>query len=191
MNIEVEIKIEISDIGQIREKVAKMGKLIKSINQIDDYYIPCHRDFFAQKPFPVEWLRIRQNPDKAIFEYDLSINKDEKGEQECAKEYETEIANPEELRKILGFLDFKKVVTVNKKREYWNCGKIEVALDEIEGLGTFIEAEAKGNFKDNSEAKIACINFLESIGIADVKNKQINKGYPVLFLEKVTKENKN
>ena len=184
MNIEVEIKIEIDNFDEIKKKVAEKGSLIKSINQIDEYYIPSHRDFFAQKPFPVEWLRIRTNPDKTIFEYDLSINKNEKGEQECAQEYETEISDPEEFRKILNFLDFKKVVVVDKQREYWNCGDIEVALDKVKDLGSFIEAEAKGDFKNTAEAKTACIDFLKSLGIEDAISKQINKGYPVLYLEK-------
>jgi len=184
MNIEVEIKIKIDNFDEIKERVAQKGKLIKSINQVDEYYIPSHRDFFAQKPFPVEWLRIRTNPDKVVFEYDLSINKNEKGEQECAQEYETEISDPEEFRKILNFLDFKKVVVVDKQREYWNCGDIEVALDKVKDLGSFIEAEAKGDFKNTAEAKMACVNFLKNLGIEDVKGKQINKGYPVLYLEK-------
>lgn len=183
MNIEVEIKVKVDNLEEIKDKVSKIGKLIKSIRQIDDYYIPCQRDFFNQKPHPVEWLRIRTNPDKVIFEYDLSINKDADGKQECAEEYETEISNPEDFRKILNFLDFKKVITVDKQREYWMCGNIEVALDTIKDLGTFIEAEAKGDFNSNIEAERACINFLEKLGIKDVEKKQINKGYPVLVLE--------
>ena len=83
MNIEIEIKVKIDDIEGVRKKVNNLGKLIKSIDQIDDYYIPCHRDFFAEKPHPVEWLRIRSNPDKTIFEYDRSINKNENGIQEA------------------------------------------------------------------------------------------------------------
>lgn len=184
MNFEVEIKVEISDIEQIREKVAKMGKLKKSIRQIDDYYIPCQRDFFAQKPHPTEWLRIRTNPDKTIFEYDKSINKKANGEQEGAEEYETEVSNPDEFRKILGFLDFKKVITVDKQREYWDCGNIEVALDKIAGLGSFIEAEATGDFENNQKAKDTCLKFLENLGIENPVGQQINKGYPVMILEK-------
>lgn len=184
MNIEVEIKIEINNFEEIKKKVAEKGKLIKSINQIDDYFIPSHRDFFAQKPHPIEWLRIRTNPDKVIFEYDKSINKKANGEQECAEEYETLISEPEEFRKILSFLDFKKVVTVNKQREYWDCGNIEVALDKVEGLGCFIEAEAKGDFKDSTEAKQTCLKFLEELGIENAGDKEIKKGYPVLYLEK-------
>jgi adenylate cyclase class 2 len=184
MNIEVEIKIKIDNFEEIKTKVSSIGKLVKAIKQIDDYYIPSHRDFFALKPHPVEWLRIRTNPDKVVFEYDKSINKKDDGEQDCAEEYETGISDVEEFKKILGFLDFKKVITVEKQREYWMCGDIEVALDYIKDLGYFIEAEAKGDFKDLEEAKKACIDFLESLGIDDVKNNQIRKGYPQLLLER-------
>lgn len=184
MNVEVEIKVEISNFEEIKSKVAAIGKLIKSIRQIDDYFVPCHRDFFAQKPHPVEWLRTRTNPDKVIFEYDKSINKKVNGEQECAEEYETEISNAEEFRKILSFLDFKKVITIDKQREYWDCGNIEVALDKVEGLGDFIEAEASGDFGSNEKAKETCLKFLENLGIQNPEKVQINKGYPVLLLEK-------
>ena len=184
MNVEVEVKIEIENFEEVKAKVSAVGKLIKSIKQIDEYYVPCHRDFFAQKPQPTEWLRIRTNPDKVIFEYDKSINKKANGEQECAEEYETVISDPEEFRKILNFLDFKKVVNVDKQREYWDCGDLEIALDNVAGLGSFIEVEAKGNFDNTSKAKEACFKFLEELGVKNAENIQINKGYPVLLLEK-------
>jgi adenylate cyclase, class 2 len=183
MNIEVEIKVKVTDLNRLKERLPEYGKLMKSIKQIDEYFIPCHRDFFAQKPHPVEWLRIRTNPDRVFFEYDKSINKKADGEQECAEEYETEISNPEEFRKILGFLDFKKIVTVDKNREYWDCGSFEVALDEVKGLGFFVEVEAKGDFRDNAEAKEKCIDFLKQLGVENVENNYIKKGYPVLLLE--------
>ncbi|MFA6405115.1 MAG: class IV adenylate cyclase [Candidatus Paceibacterota bacterium] len=188
MNIEVEIKVKINNFDEIKKKVSDIGKLVKKIKQIDDYYIPCQRDFFAKKPHPIEWLRIRTNPDKVIFEYDRSVNKDKSGEQDCAEEYETEISNVKEFKKILKFLDFEKVVTIKKQREYWMCKDIEVALDHIEGLGYFIEAEAKGDFKNTKEAKIACIKFLETLGIKDVDRIQIRKGYPQLLLESLGKK---
>jgi adenylate cyclase, class 2 len=183
MNIEVEIKVKINNFEEIKKKVSSLGKLVKSIKQIDNYYVPFHRDFFAKKPHPDEWLRIRTNPDRVVFEYDKSINKRADGEQDYAEEYETEISNSEEFKKILEFLDFKMVATVEKHREYWMCGNIEVALDKIKELGSFIEAEAIGNFKNKKEAKIACIKFLENLGIKDVENIQIKKGYPQLLLE--------
>lgn len=183
MNIEVEIKVKIDNFEEIKEKVSKIGKLIKSIKQIDDYYVPIHRDFFVKKPHPVEWLRIRTNPDKVVWEYTKSINPKENGDYDYAEEYETEISEKSELEKILGFLDFKKSVTIDKYREYWMCSGIEVALDNVTDLGYFIEAEAKGDFKDEKEAKEECIKFLENLGITDIENKRIKKGYPEIYLE--------
>jgi len=184
MNIEVEIKIKITNPDELREKLLGYGKLLKSIRQIDEYYVPYHRDFFAQKPHPTEWLRIRTNPDKVFFEYDKSINKKSDGEQECAEEYETQISDPGEFRNILHFLDFKKVVTVDKEREYWDCGKFEIALDDVRGLGFFVEVEAKGDFKSNVEAKKECIDFLKQFATENIESNYIKKGYPVLLLEK-------
>ncbi|MFH1967904.1 MAG: CYTH domain-containing protein, partial [bacterium] len=101
-----------------------------------------------------------------------------------AEEYETEISNPDELRKILDFLDFKKMTTVDKQREYWDCGNFEIALDIVKNLGYFIEVEATGNFESPAQAKQACLDFLESIGIKNAESVQIKKGYPVMLLEK-------
>lgn len=184
MNIEVEIKAKIDNFEEIRRKVSLKGKLIKSIRQIDEYYVPCHRDFFAQKPHPTEWLRIRTNPDKIVFEYDKSVNKRADGKQEYAEEYETEILSVEDFKKILNFLDFKKIITVDKQREYWDCGNLEIALDRVKGLGSFIEAEAKGSFKNAAEAEKDCLNFIKELGIKGIEEKQIKKGYPVLILNK-------
>ena len=183
MNIEVEIKVKIDNFEEIKEKVSKIGKLIKSIRQIDDYYVPSHRDFFARKPHPIEWLRIRTNPDKVVWEYTRSINQKEDGDYDYAEEYETEVKDKSELEKILGFLDFKKSITIEKYREYWMCGGIEIALDNVTGLGYFIEAEAKGDFKNEAEAKEECIKFLEELGINNVEENRIKTGYPELYLE--------
>lgn len=184
MNIEVEIKVKIDNFEEIRKKVSERGILVKSIRQIDEYYVPCHRDFFAQKPHPTEWLRIRTNPDKVVFEYDKSVNKKADGGQEYAEEYETDILNVEDFRKILGFLDFKKIIAVDKQREYWDCGDLEIALDRIKELGSFIEVEAKGSFETATEAEKECLKFIEKLGIKNIEEKHIKKGYPVLLLNK-------
>lgn len=183
MNIEVEIKIKVENLEGLKKELPKFGKITKSIRQIDDYYIPCHRNFFERKPDPNEWLRIRHNPDCVIFEYDRSIDSAD-GSQLYAEEYETKISEPEEFKKILGFLDFKKVMTVDKKREYWDCEKFEVCLDEVENLGFFVEIEAKGDFKGNSEAMRECEKFAEKLGIKITKENRIKTGYPVLLLKK-------
>jgi len=183
MNIEVEIKVKVENLQEAKDKVSKVGKLIKSIDQIDEYYVPPHRNFIEKQPYPTEWLRIRTNPDKVVLEYSRSVNQKADGEHDYAEEYETAVEAPDELRKILEFLDFKKVVTVEKHREYWMCDKIEIALDEVKGLGAYVEAEAKGDFEDNKEAKRECIKFLETLGIKNVDTDYIKQGYARMLYE--------
>lgn len=182
MNIEIEIKVKIDNFDLLKDSLPKFGKLVKSIQQIDEYYTPIQRDFFAVKPHPVEWLRIRTNPDKVIFEYDKSIGKREDGLQDYAQEYETEIKQPDELRKILEFLDFKKVAIVDKQREYWDCGNFEVVLDNVKGLGYFVEVELKEDCSDGLIGRQKCMEFLGKLGIKVTESDITKTGYPVLLM---------
>jgi len=181
MHIEVEIKIKVDNFNLLKKALMGNGKLIKSIRQVDEYYTPCQRNFFKQKN-PTEWLRVRTNPDKTIFEYDKSINMQENGQQDYAQEYETEVKQPEELKKILKFLDFKKVITVDKKREYWDCGSFEVVLDEVKNLGSFVEVELVKNYKNASLGRQKCIDFLKKLNVQITENDIIKNGYPVLLM---------
>ncbi len=47
------------------------------------------------------------------------------------------------MTKILLALNFKEIVVVEKTRSTWVYKEAEVALDEVKGLGVFIELEMK------------------------------------------------
>ena len=47
------------------------------------------------------------------------------------------------IYKSRNFLDFKKVITVDKTREIYDCKDFEVVLDNVKNLGNFLEIEAK------------------------------------------------
>lgn len=185
MNIEVEIKVQIDDFKEVRERLESLGSLEKTISQSDEYYVPSHRNFFEQEPRPTEWLRIRINPDKVIFEYDRSVLDVQTGFQDYAEEYETDVSHPENLRKILEFLDFKKVIVVEKQREYWSCGNFEVVLDYVTNLGRFIEVEAKRDFASIQEARKACQDFLGDLGVPYSEKLEIREGYPTMLLRRL------
>jgi len=187
MKTEVEIKIKTSkeEFDNIKKILPAFGKFFLATRQVDEYYTPFHRNFFEKKPFPNEWLRIRTDEGKkSIFEYSTSLDRKKDDDDFYAEEYETEVSDVEELRKILSFLDFKKVIEVNKKREYWDCNQVEISLDEVEKLGFFVEVEASGVFETIKEARNTCIEFLEKLNIKDLKERIIEEGYPILLLEK-------
>ncbi|MDI6883274.1 MAG: hypothetical protein QMC93_02245 [Patescibacteria group bacterium] len=67
MHKEVELQIIIKDQKAVEKKLRKTGKFIKTRTQIDKYFVPPYRNFFAQKPEPLEYLRIRYEKGKKSF----------------------------------------------------------------------------------------------------------------------------
>jgi len=80
-------------------------------------------------------------------------------------------------------LDFKKIVIVDKQREYWDCGDFEVAVDDVKGLGYFVEVEAKSSFENTIQARQGCIKFLSKLEMTVNEDDLIKVGYPVMLLE--------
>ncbi|GEM_PF-3640113 len=58
------------------------------------------------------------------------------------------------LEKIFSALDFKKLITVDKKREvYLYKNEFEIAFDEVKNLGYFIEIEAKKILRNRKDKR--------------------------------------
>lgn len=56
-------------------------------------------------------------------------------------EHETEIADADELEKIIEHLGFVPYSDTTKTRQKAHLGDIEICIDSVEGLGDFAEAE--------------------------------------------------
>jgi predicted adenylyl cyclase CyaB len=58
---------------------------------------------------------------------------------------------------------------IEKKREIYRMGNIQVHLDEVMGLGNFIEIEAQGTEDEFSEDDLLgqCIGLMRDLGIRD------------------------
>lgn len=133
---EVEIKVRISDIKTIRDVIQSYGGIFsETLIEKDQYYNAPHRDF--QKTD--EALRIRETDNKTIVTY--------KGPKETIQgskvrsETNLLVNSAISADTILQSLGFFRVAVVTKKREYWKCQDFSIALDEVEGLGSFIEIE--------------------------------------------------
>jgi len=145
-------------------------------SQKDTYYIPKHRDFTKADPIS-EWLRLRES-EKNTINYKHWHNKDSNDANSC-DEYQT-VVDIKSMSLILKALDFKKIIIVDKKRMTWDYKKAEIAIDNVTGLGYFIELEAK-EFSDIEQAKVHLFKLIEEIDV-DV-GKIDTKGYPWHLLE--------
>jgi len=180
-NIEVEIQVIIKNPEKAEAKLNKTGKFIKSRRQIDKYYVPPHRDFFA-KDTPDEYLRVRYEEGKNHLNYSF-LYFGEDGWLRNTDEYETLIDKPEVVEEIFEKIGLMPKITVKKTRKYFDCGDFEVTLDQVENLGDFMEVEAKKDFGSIDKTRKACLDFLNSLGIEYEVKKEM--GYPRMLYKKL------
>lgn len=181
MNQEIEIQAKIFDPVDAENKIAKVGKFIKERKQIDKYFVTPQNDFFSKNP-PIEYLRIRQEDGKNHLNYSY-LHFDDKGFLKVTDEYETLVDKPETVEEIFNKIGLINKVTVVKTRKYFECDGFEVTLDNVEGLGDFMEVEAKKDFGGVDATRTACQKFLDDLGIKYEVKKEM--GYPRMLYKKM------
>ncbi|GGL01824.1 class IV adenylate cyclase [Mangrovihabitans endophyticus] len=181
--IEIEQKFAVPDAEALRTALAaRHAKPGTATRQVDTYYNAPHRDFLAPAAIS-EWLRIRRQDggDASLnFKRWHPIDADVKTH---ADEYETPVTDPEAVRLTLEALDFTVIAEVDKTREEWHLdGDVPtvVAIDTIDGLGTFAEFEFKGEAESPGDAIDQLTSLIESLKVP--LGDRINLGYPHLIL---------
>jgi len=125
---------------------------------------------------------IRKRGGKVILNYKHWYPENTEINTHC-DEYETDVEDVEQLKKMFSALNFKKLVTVEKEREVYNYNdEFEIGLDIVRELGYFIEIETMKNFGSVEKAREKLFEFAKSIGIDT--SKPDKRGYPYLLMEK-------
>jgi len=176
-NSEIEAKLKVQSHEQIRERLNELGALF-----IDEQY---QSDFYFDKPDGTltktdRCLRIRHSQSgrtkKIILTYKGRKQKDDFKKR---TQFETKLGDSEPIEKIFNEIGYSKKLLVEKKRQSWLLNKCEVALDQVPGLGKFVEIEGPDSQKIHSVKK--------RLGLEKLKN--ITESYAFL-LQKKTLKNK-
>lgn len=169
---EVEIKVKVEDFEKIRAKLEKLGCVFSEvIFQEDVVYIPFGIEF-TQVGTAENVLRIRKQNDKNIFTL-----KRKDVDPLVKIERETVIEDSEQLESILEYLGYAEVSRVKKERVKTKYKDMEICLDRVEELGSFVECEMITS-SDPMEAQGKMLGFLEKIGV-DVSARAY-LGYDIL-----------
>jgi predicted adenylyl cyclase CyaB len=129
----VEIKARYSDLGRARAMLGKLGARFAGADEQRDTYFAVSRGR----------LKLRDGPsEKALIFY-------ERPDAAAVKESTVALARLEQagdleplraaLREALGVR-----IEVRKRREIWFLENVKIHLDEVAGLGAFLEIEAQG-----------------------------------------------
>ncbi len=157
-----------------------MGEPEGEVEQVDLYYQhPC-RDFGETD----EALRLRRAGDRTVLTY----KGPRVGEEKSREEVEVEVEDFGAMDKILRKLGFEPLerVKVKKRREVYRVKfagrEVEVTLDEVEGLGTFLELEC--SVKDRSEIERAEKDLRRLAEELGAEGERIRKSYLEMLMER-------
>jgi len=174
---EIEVKARVEDPKSLLQMLKKHSVLIgEPVKQRDVVFSRPH----AHDNDPEEnWLRIRTEDDmRHIFTLKRSVT----GELDSI-EHETEIADTDELEKIISYLGYTLYSDLTKTRQKARIGDVEVCLDNVEGLGIFIEAEKLvDDAADAVRIQKELWEVLEKLGIN--RSTEETSGYDVLMRKK-------
>lgn len=136
MKREIEIKAKIQNTNSLRSFLQNKGCIFSpTVTQIDKIYLP--KGFtFATKKLTDPVLRIRSEGTKSILTFKRSQS------QDLDKiEIETVIEDPVSMHEMIVQLGFELSIEVQKTRETTKYGDFTVCIDNVVGLGAFIELE--------------------------------------------------
>ncbi len=133
----IEVEVKFRGFDGIEEKLLSAGfEFLEEKLEEDIYFSSPVRDFSKTD----EALRVRResNSGKAKLTY--------KGRKmdpltKTREELTVEVSDCENMKAILEKLGFEAVATVRKRRKVYRMGDVLACVDEVEGLGKFVELE--------------------------------------------------
>jgi adenylate cyclase class 2 len=179
--MEIEVKAYLKNKAGVVAQLEKLGCVLAPVKAQDDMVwveqVGSYEVFMANKVF----VRIRvQDGERVILT--AKISKASSGNNNLIKrEHEIVVDSAEEARNILQMLGLQEAVRTIKKRQTTVYGDYEICLDDVEGLGSFIEVEKIDDEAHASAAQTEIMTFLESLGVPAID--RVMKGYDMLMLE--------
>lgn len=131
--IEVELKFRVDSLQKVKERLISLGaRLLRSGEEVDIYLQhPC-RDFGRTD----EALRVRFLNDKVTLTY-----KGPRYYSAGKARVESNVVVEGDVVELLRNLGFKEFARLEKRREVYLLEEFAVYLDEVKGLGNFVEVE--------------------------------------------------
>jgi len=181
---EIEILVKVNNTIQESLGVLEKFKFLGKKQTLDIYYYDEFRDNLKLKDdkFPVEWFRVRQKGDSNFITYKKDNFENDKWIY--SDEYETEVKDFDMIKIIVDNLGLRELVKINNVKYLYEFENYEIVLEEVEGLGLFLEVEIM-NLEDDVnilDVKEKIYDFMKDLNL-DI-SEELNQGKPEMMLEK-------
>jgi adenylate cyclase class 2 len=170
---EVELKFPIADADEMTLQLLARGARPGNVVRQSDLYFqhPC-RDFRQTH----EALRLRKTVDGLRITYKGPIiDSRTKMRRELELPVGRDPGDFNQFRELLTILGFEAVRGVEKTRAVydlmWEGRQLELAVDAVDGLGTFLEIESMASDSDRDAARDAILQLAEKLGLKDPEKR--------------------
>ena len=145
MAFEIEAKLKVDSLESIAESLEILDAEFVEVQMQTDSYFDNNAQTMKKSD---QCLRIRKQRTEKETKMFLTY-KGRKQQDNFKKRQEIDIPVPadSEADELLKALEFKKALVIEKKRSLWKLDDCLVALDEVSGLGNFIEIEGANDKK--------------------------------------------
>ncbi|MFB6159879.1 MAG: class IV adenylate cyclase [Haloferacaceae archaeon] len=159
---EVELKVR-ADHEAVRARLERLGaERLGRVSQRDTYYDAPHREF----PETDEALRIRHvagpEGERAKLAYKGPLVE---AASKTREEHETAVSDPDATAAALEGLGFSPAATVEKERERYRLDGYTVTLDDVDGLGEFVEVEREATEEEVERVREGAERVLRDLGL--------------------------
>ena len=182
---EVEVKIRIDDPNEIMGKLQKNGfkKSGDTLKQDDDIFLKKGTDLTMAVP-GTNVLRIRTINDS---QYKFTV-KQRTERMSASIEYESLVENKEKINNAIRLLGYYNVVSLSKMRQKYKKDNITVCIDNVDGLGNFMEVEKMVSIDtDSKKLQDELMQFaVDNFGITE--SDKVNSTYDIMMYEKLSKQ---
>lgn len=175
---EIEIKATLRDKEGVMVKLAALGCTFEPAKRQEDTVYAEKAGTLKEFLDNTNFLRLRVvDGGKVLFTLK------QRGMNDLdALEHEVEVSSRDEMEKMLKLMGYQEAICINKTRVITHHEGREICLDEVEGLGTFIEMETLTEVGDAEAIQEEMFQFFETLGIT--RAERLNTGYDVLMWQK-------
>ena len=176
---EMELKVRV-DHATVRPRLESIGATrLGTVVQSDTYYDAPHRSFAETD----EALRIRREFDDTGGSTTRITYKGAlvDSASKTREERETRVEDDDAMDAILVALGFTPAATVEKRRQRYRFEEFTITLDDVDGLGQFLEIETGTDASGLGAARDRATALLESLDLDP--DAQLRTSYLSMLLE--------
>ncbi|MEV2240163.1 CYTH domain-containing protein [Micromonospora sp. NPDC049891] len=143
---EVEVKYQVADLGALEAALAARDIVLSApIRQDDQAYARIGWEY-GQSKIGVPFARLRTERGRHL----LTVKTPVANELSCV-EHETEVADRAQMHAAVQQMGFYPTVRIRKTRRTAIHGKMSLCVDDVDGIGTFLEIERLVDGEECSE----------------------------------------